>query len=222
MVPLGASDRPAGSEPPVVDQVFPPVPPLAESVWLYAAPTVPAGSDDVVMVNGGGATVMLSDCVAVAFELSFTCTVKFAGPAVVGVPLMVPLAASNRPEGSEPRVVDHVYPPIPPLAESVWLYAAPTVPAGSDVVLILSGTALRLRLTNPAIKRQTLDASIMGAPPAKRTGAERWQRRPKSTAANRFQAPNQRPQLFHGWIARHSRIPQSKYPAIQLESPYVV
>jgi hypothetical protein len=59
--------------------------------------------------------------VAVVFELSFTCTVKFAVPIVVGVPLMVPLAASNRPAGSEPRVVDHVYPPVPPLAESAWL-----------------------------------------------------------------------------------------------------
>jgi hypothetical protein len=82
---------------------------------------MPLGSEDVVTVNGGGATVMLSDCVAVAFELSFTCTVKFAVPAVVGVPLIVPLAASDRPAGSEPRVVDHVYPPVPPLAESVWL-----------------------------------------------------------------------------------------------------
>src|SRR3954452_15374430 len=111
MVPFAASDSPAGSEPSVVDHAYPPVPPLAESVWLYAAPAVPPGSDDVVTVSGGGATLMLSACDAVAFELSLTCTVKFAVPAVVGVPLMAPLAASDRPAGSEPSVVDHAYPP---------------------------------------------------------------------------------------------------------------
>jgi hypothetical protein len=64
---------------------------------------------------------MLRAAVAVAFELSFTWTVKVEVPAAVGVPLIVPLAASDRPAGSEPVVVDQVFPPDPPLAESVWL-----------------------------------------------------------------------------------------------------
>jgi hypothetical protein len=64
---------------------------------------------------------MLSVRVAVVFELSFTWTVKFAVPAVVGVPLMLPVAASDSPAGSEPTVIDQVLPPVPPLAESVWL-----------------------------------------------------------------------------------------------------
>ena len=72
-------------------------------------------------VNGGGAIVMLSVPVAVAFELSFTWTVKFAAPAVVGVPLMLPLAASVSPAGSEPPVVNQLLPPVPPLAARVWL-----------------------------------------------------------------------------------------------------
>ena len=59
-------------------------------------------------VNGGVATVMLSARVAVALELSFTWIVKFAVPAVVGVPLILPVAASDRPAGSEPMVVDQV------------------------------------------------------------------------------------------------------------------
>ena len=60
------------------------------------------------MVNGGAAMVMLRACVAVVFELSFTWTVKFAVPAVVGVPLILPDAATDRPAGSEPTVVDQV------------------------------------------------------------------------------------------------------------------
>jgi hypothetical protein len=72
------------------------------------------------MVNGGGAIVMLSARIAVAFELSFTWTVKSAVAAVVGVPLML-LAASVSPAGNEPPVVDHVYPPVPPLAARLWL-----------------------------------------------------------------------------------------------------
>jgi hypothetical protein len=66
------------------------------------------GSDEVVTVNGGVATVMLSVRVAVALELSFTWIVKFAVPAVVGVPLILPVAASDSPAGSEPTVVDQV------------------------------------------------------------------------------------------------------------------
>jgi hypothetical protein len=61
-----------------------------------------------VTVNGGGAMVMLSARVAVALELSFTWTVKFAVPAVVGVPLILPDAASDSPAGSEPTIVDQV------------------------------------------------------------------------------------------------------------------
>jgi hypothetical protein len=68
---------------------------------------VPLGTDDVVTVNGAGAIAMLSACAAVAFELSFTCTVKFAVTAAVGVPLIAPLAESERPGGSVPALVDH-------------------------------------------------------------------------------------------------------------------
>ena len=91
-----------------MDHVFPPDPPLAASVCEYAAPTVPLGSEDVVTVNGGGAMVMLNACDAVAFELSFTCTVKLEAPAAIGVPLIAPLAASDSPAGSEPAVVDQL------------------------------------------------------------------------------------------------------------------
>ena len=79
---------------------------------------MPVGSEDEVTVNCGGATIMVSACEAVAFALSLTCTVKLEVPAAVGVPLIVPLAESERPAGSEPVVVDQVLPPVPPLAAS--------------------------------------------------------------------------------------------------------
>ena len=52
--------------------------------------------------------VMLKAFVAVALELSFTCTVKLAVPAVVGLPLMPPFALRDKPSGSEPAVMDQV------------------------------------------------------------------------------------------------------------------
>ena len=69
---------------------------------------MPFGNDDVVKDNVGAATVMLNDCDAVAPELSRTCTVKPAVPAAVGVPLIAPLAESDRPAGSEPPVTENV------------------------------------------------------------------------------------------------------------------
>ncbi len=59
-------------------------------------------------------------------------------PAVVGFPLMAPLAASIvRPAGRP--VADHVYGVVPPLALTVALYAPPTTPPGSDVVVMFGG-----------------------------------------------------------------------------------
>ena len=97
----------------------PPVPPVAASDWLYAVPTVPFGSDAVVTVSCGAAMEIVSDLVAVAPELSFTCAVNVAEPAAVGVPPIVPPADRVRPAGNDPDASDHVYPPVPPVAASV-------------------------------------------------------------------------------------------------------
>src|SRR5205814_1850593 len=125
------SERPSGSAPDVV-HVLPPVPPLAASVCEYALPTVPLGSDEVVITSAAGSIAMESCFVAVAFDESFTWTVNVLFPAAVGVPAMVaPL--SERPSGSAPDVV-HVLPPVPPLSANVCEYALPTVPLGSEEV----------------------------------------------------------------------------------------
>ena len=52
-----------------------------------------------------------------------------------GVPEITPVAAaSDKPGGSDPVLADQVYGAVPPDASRVALYAAPTVPLGSDAV----------------------------------------------------------------------------------------
>lgn len=72
--------------------------------------------------------------------LSVALTVKLdvaAGP--VGVPEITPLEElSASPAGSEPEAIDHVYGDIPPDDCSVWLYATPSEPLPSELVVIAS------------------------------------------------------------------------------------
>jgi hypothetical protein len=73
----------------------------------YAAPTAPDGSDDVPIVRAA-TTLIVHDWEAVAEALSATCKVKFAAPAVVGVPEIAPeLLFRFNPVGSCPAVIDH-------------------------------------------------------------------------------------------------------------------
>ena len=69
---------------------------------------MPLGREAVVTVNAGRTMVMLSGAVALALALSFTWTVKFDVPAVVGEPVMAPAVESERPAGNEPAAVDQV------------------------------------------------------------------------------------------------------------------
>jgi len=59
------------------------------------------------MVTGAGATVMQSARTADAEFESSTLTVKFAGPAVAGVPLICEPDRLN-PAGRDPVEIDHV------------------------------------------------------------------------------------------------------------------
>jgi len=91
-VPLStpAADRvsPAGSDNSDTDQVYGVVPPVAANVWLYAVPTVPAGSGLAVLIeSAAGFTVTLNAFVAVPPPVAWT--VKLEVPAVVGVPLIM-------------------------------------------------------------------------------------------------------------------------------------
>jgi hypothetical protein len=55
---------------------------------------------------------------------------KLAVPAVVGEPLITPAAENVRAAGKAPDVMDHKYGGVPPVADIVWEYVEPTVPAG--------------------------------------------------------------------------------------------
>jgi hypothetical protein len=57
-------------------------------------------------------------------------------PALVGVPLIVPLLLKFRRAGKAPDATVHEYGALPPVAVSAVEYAVPTVPLGGAVVLI--------------------------------------------------------------------------------------
>jgi hypothetical protein len=133
---------PAGNDPPDTDHEYGGDPPDAASVCEYATPTVPAGSDDVVMPSAGGLIVSDNAAVFDVVALSVTLTVKLADPAAVGVPDIAPPVDRLNPAGSDPADSDHEYGGDPPDAANVCEYATPTVPAGSDDVVMPSAGGL--------------------------------------------------------------------------------
>ncbi len=81
---------------------------------------------------------------------SVNSTVKLYDPLVVGVPEMTPVEAlSESPGGREPEEIDHVYDGVPPLEAKVREYLAPTWPVGSELVVIVSGSACTVRVVLP-------------------------------------------------------------------------
>ncbi len=64
-------------------------------------------------------TAIVRGALALAPELSATCTVKFDVLAADGVPLITPAELSDRPAGRLPALTVHVFPPVPPVAVSV-------------------------------------------------------------------------------------------------------
>jgi hypothetical protein len=138
--------RPAGGVPVVTDHAYGGVPPVASKLCEYEVPTAPFGRGDAVVIeSGGGSTVRTNDFVVICDALSRTWTVKFAVPAVVGVPVITPAADNVRSAGGVPDVTDHKYGGAPPAAAKLWEYAVPTVPfgRGDDVVIESGGMIVR-------------------------------------------------------------------------------
>ena len=78
-------------------------------------------------------------------EESLTWTVNEATPDCVGVPAIWPVAAvSVRPAGRDPLVTDQEYGVVPPVAAKEALYAAPTCPPLSELVVTLTGLGAEL------------------------------------------------------------------------------
>ena len=104
--------NPAGSVPLVTDQVYGVVPPIAARVVLYAEPTCPFGSEEVVITKAAGeiVRVKLTDCEAEGVLESITLNVSdMLETAPEGVPAMAPVAAFRvSPVGRVPLVSDQV------------------------------------------------------------------------------------------------------------------
>jgi len=88
---------------------------------------------------------LVADCWLGLVESSALNVVEVV-PAVVGVPVIPPLALSERPAGNdEPPLRPQVYGAVPPEAVSAGaVYGCPTVPAGSEAVVIVTGVILAL------------------------------------------------------------------------------
>ena len=166
---LGSRVKPVGSVPEARLQVTGKVPPLSSyfRAWLYASPTI-GFNRLVVVIAMVGFTVMLSGWVAdVALTVleSVTFTVKFAVPAdPVGVPERV-FPFRVRPPGSVPLLIEYVNVPAPPLAESVWLYAEPSVAAGNVVVIIEGGGVIEI-FTVAVFVVSATEVAVTAADPA--------------------------------------------------------
>ena len=134
---------------------------MAATVWEYTVPTVPAGNGlAVLIVSVAGLMVNANALDAVCGEPAESCAwiVKFAVPAVVGVPLIAPVPAFNvSPAGSAPAVTLHVYGGVPPVAAIVCEYAVDTVPAGSGLPLLI------VRVGGLIVSVYALDAVCGGA-----------------------------------------------------------
>jgi hypothetical protein len=132
--PPALSATPSGRLPDSIVHVYGAVPPAAESDPEYAVPTIPAGSEFVLMLNAGAVIPMLNDFATLAFDASVTRTENVKLPARVGVPEIVPPAVRARPSGRLPESTDHEYGTVPPVAVSEPEYATPTVPFDSVFV----------------------------------------------------------------------------------------
>lgn len=112
--------------------------------------TWPLGRDPVVMARVTGLVVSVRFAVAVRGGLLESAAMKTSGTpvaATVGVPVIIPFAASkDKPGGSVPPVSDHMYGFVPPRADSVAEYEVFTCPAGSEVVLIANATDEMVRV----------------------------------------------------------------------------
>lgn len=121
MAPEGARVSPAGSDPPVIVQVYPPEPPVAERFWLELAPKSVGGNcNGLRMVSCSvPVMVMVNACGALTRFPLATSAENVEVPAAVGVPVIAPEDAfSIKPAGKEPETMVQLYTD-PPVAARV-------------------------------------------------------------------------------------------------------
>ena len=134
-----------GDGSPVALQANGVLPPEAATGALYAKPTAPLGSDAVVIARTGA--IVNENCLeAVRFVgvvESVTVMLTVNVPLEPGVPVIAPEVVLMA-NGDGSPVADHVNGVVPPVATTVVLYARPTAPLGSAVVV----NAKPLTMTN--------------------------------------------------------------------------
>jgi hypothetical protein len=109
ITPLEERERREGRAPEVIAQVYGGTPPAAASVCEYAAPAMPDGKGEVVVItSGGGLMVSVKVWLAEAAAL-VTVTPNVEVPGVVGVPEIRPKEVNEMPGGSAPEVICHSY-----------------------------------------------------------------------------------------------------------------
>lgn len=117
IMPPDEIERPPGNRPPVIDQAYGAVPPVALNAPVYDCPAVAPGNAVDAMANGAGVLRALpfTDIVKVAVAdcagepESLTVTPNENVPLAVGVPEIAPLdVARVSPAGSWPEVMFHV------------------------------------------------------------------------------------------------------------------
>ena len=127
-----------------------------------------------LVIAGAWLTVMLNacdaDCAPPTLE-SVTLIVKFDTLTVVGAPVIAPvLPFKLKPTGKLPEVIEYVSVPAPPVTATVWLYAAPTTPAGNDVVVIAGG-ALTATMSAAVLVVSATEVAVIVAEPVPEAGA---------------------------------------------------
>ena len=79
---------------------------------------------------------------------SVTFAVKLNEPEAVGVPEIVPAVDRVKPPGNAPELIVQVYGLVPPEAASNVEYAVPTLPEGTEAVVICTGVAAMVTLSD--------------------------------------------------------------------------
>lgn len=130
--------KPLGKLPLSSDQVIGVVP-VALSAWLYAAPAVPPGREEVTIPGATPEELITMVRILVSLAQAFVVLIeKVNVPALVGVPKITPPLFRYKPSGRGAPGSTAQF-STGPWALSAWLYNTPSVPAGRDVVVIFEG-----------------------------------------------------------------------------------
>jgi len=154
--------------------VYGAAPPLADALAapLAAPKQLTACVADPLTAMAGHSTASVYAWLPVQPFASVAVTVKPELPSVGGVPLSTPFAASDSPAGSAPDVTEYVYAASPPVADSVWLYAASLVAAGRASGDSVIGAHTRSPTTNAPNEPKPCPSVCVASTAMLRAGAD--------------------------------------------------